>query len=77
MLAADLRHLLIHRDGVAMRRADLGAGQEDVDAVVVVPETAGMVQAADGRDHVAEFLQRLERAREGVVLTWLGDLIIQ
>ena len=43
VLAADLRHLLIHRDGVAMRRADLGAGQEDVDTVVVVPQTSGMV----------------------------------
>ena len=62
MLCGDFGHLLVHRDGVAFRRADLSAGQPDVDAVVVVAEASRMMQAADRSDDLAVLLQRLERS---------------
>ena len=56
----DLSHLLVHGDRVAVRRAELAAGQPDGHAVVVMAEGSRVMQPADGRDHFAVFLQRLE-----------------
>ena len=56
----DLCHLLVHGDGVAVRWAELPAGQPDGDAVVVVAEGSRVMQPADGSDDLAVLLQRLE-----------------
>ena len=77
VLRGDFGHLLIHRDGVAFRRADLSAGQPDVDAVVVVPEASRMMQTADRSDDLAVLLQRLKRPGKLVILTQRRDLIVQ
>ena len=77
VLRGDFRHLLVHGNGVAIRGAELPAGQEDVDAIVMVTQGSGVVQSADGRDDIAVLLQRLERAGELVILPRLGDLIVQ
>ena len=34
-----------------MRGSDFSAGQEDVDAVVMMAEAAGMMEAAEGSDY--------------------------
>jgi hypothetical protein len=41
-------HLLVHGDGVAVRGAELSAGEPDGDAVVVVAEAARMMQPLMG-----------------------------
>ena len=56
----DLSHLLVDGDRVAVRRAELAAGQPDGHAVVVVAEGSRVMQPADRREHFAVFLQRLE-----------------
>ena len=77
VFAGDFGHLLIHGDGVAIRWAELAAGEPDLQAVVVVAEAARVVQAADRGDHFAELLQRLERAGELIVLAGLENLVVQ
>ena len=60
-----------------MSGSDFSAGQEDVDAVVMMPQTSGVMEAAEGSDYLAMFLQRLERLGEFVLFAVLGDLIVQ
>ncbi len=60
-----------------VRRANLSAGQPDVDAVVVMAEASRMMQTADRRDDLAVLLQRLERPGKLVVLARRRDLIVQ
>ena len=76
-LRGDLGHLLVDGDGVAIRRAELSAGQPDRDAVVVMAERSRMMQAADRRDDLAMLFQRLERPGELVVLARRGDLVVE
>ena len=77
VLRGDLGHLLVHGDGVPIRRAELPAGQPDRDAVVVMAEGSRMMQTADRRDDLAVLLQRLERPGELVILARRGDLVVQ
>ena len=72
-----LGHLLVHGDGVAVGRAELSAGEPDVDAVVVVAERSWVMQPADGRDDCAVLLQWLQRPGELVILSRRGDLVVQ
>ena len=62
VLSGQLGHLLVHRNRVAVGRADLSSGQPDVDAVVVVAQAAGVVQSTDGSDGVPIFFERFQRA---------------
>ena len=59
MLPGDFRHLLVHRDRVAVRGAELAGSQEGLDAVVVVADGSRVVHAADRGDDVAMLLQGL------------------
>ena len=77
VLGGDFGHLLVHRDGITVRRAKLAAGQPGADAVVVVAEAASVVQAADWGDGLTVLLERLERAGELVVRAVLGDLVVE
>ena len=73
----DLSHLLVQGDRIAIRGPHLAAGQPDIDAAVVMTEGSRVMQAADGGDHFAVLLQRLQRTREFVVFTRLGDLVVE
>ena len=77
MLPGELSHLLVHRDRVAVRGAELASGQPDFDAVVVVAEGSGVVHPADRRDDLAVLLQRLERPGKLVIPARREDLIVQ
>ena len=73
----NLGHFLIDRNRVAIRRPELAAGEPNFLTVMMVAQSARMMQAADGRDHIAMLLQRLERARKCVALARRGDLVIE
>lgn len=77
MLRGHLGDLLVHRNRVAFRWPNLSPGEPNVDAVVMMAEAAWMMQPADGRDHIAMFLQRLERSGELIILAGGRDLVVQ
>ena len=56
VLRRDLRHLLVHGDGVPVRRAEATSGQPHRDAVVVVAKRSRMMHPADRRDRLAMLL---------------------
>lgn len=60
MFRSDLRHLLIYRDCVAIRRPELAASQPDGDTIVMMAKGSWVMQAADGRDHFTMLFQRLQ-----------------
>src|SRR5690348_6510761 len=77
MLRSDFGDLLVHGDGVAVRRAKFSAGQPNLLAVVVVAESSGVMHTADRRNHLAVLLQRHERPGKRVILARCGDLVIK
>ncbi len=55
----------------------LAASQPDRNAVVVMAERPWVMQATDGRNDLAMFLQRLKGPRKLVVFAGCRDLIVQ
>ena len=72
-----LGHLLVDRNRVAISRTELATSQPDLLAIVMVPQTARMMQSADGSDHTAMFFQRLQRSRELVTFAGRRNLVVK
>ena len=77
VLGGELGHLLVDGDRIAVRGAEFAAGQPGVDALVVVAEAAGVIQAADRGDRLPMLLKRFEGTGELVVRPVLGDLVVE
>jgi hypothetical protein len=77
VVRGNLRHLLIHGNGVAVRRAKFSSGQENIDAVVMMTDCSGVVQPADRCDNIAVFFERLQRLGKLVVFPFGKNLIVQ
>ena len=76
-LAGDFGHLLIHRNGVAVGGTNFTTGQKDINAIVVMANTARVVKTTDGSDGTAVFFQWLEGAGKLVVLAGFSNLVIK
>ena len=77
ILPGDFGDLLIYGDGVAVSGTNFPPGQENINAVVVMTNASGVMQATDRRDGITVFFQRFEGTGELVVRTGLGDLVIE
>src|SRR6056297_1130066 len=77
MPGRDFGNLLVDRNGIAIAWPKPTAGQPNLDTVVMMSESAWVMQPADRCDRIAEFLERLQRPRQLIALARRGDLIIQ